>query len=54
VVALIATMVHLRVGITTAGQAMRRLGYTPQLPIHRVAERAEQAMPTGGGISGRP
>jgi putative transposase len=39
VVALIATMFHLRVGITTAWQAMRRLGYTPQLPIHRAIAR---------------
>jgi transposase len=44
VVALIATMFHLRVGITTAWQAMRRLGYTAQLPIHRAAERDEQAI----------
>ena len=44
VVALIATMFHLRVSITTAWQAMRRLGYTPQLPIHRAAERDEQAI----------
>jgi transposase len=44
VVALIATMFHLRVSITTAWQAMRRLGYTAQLPIHRAAERDEQAI----------
>ena len=44
VVALIATMFHLRVGITTAWQAMRRLGYTAQLPIHRAVERDEQAI----------
>ena len=44
VVALIATMFHLRVGITTAWQAMRRLGYTAQLPIHRAIERDEQAI----------
>lgn len=44
VVALIATMFHLRVGITTAWQAMRRLGYTAQLPIHRAAERDEAAI----------
>jgi transposase len=44
VVALIATLFHLRVGITTAWQAMRRLGYTAQLPIHRAAERDEQAI----------
>nr|WP_308129551.1 winged helix-turn-helix domain-containing protein [Actinoplanes polyasparticus] len=43
--ALIATMFHLRVGIiTTAWQAMRRLGYTPQLPIHRAIERDEAAI----------
>jgi transposase len=44
VVSLIATMFHLRVGITTAWQAMRRLGYTPQLPIHRAIERDEAAI----------
>jgi putative transposase len=44
VVALIATLFHLRVGITTAWQAMRRLGYTAQLPIHRAAERDEAAI----------
>lgn len=44
VVALIATMSHLRVGITTAWQTMRRLGYTPQLPIHRAVERDEAAI----------
>jgi transposase len=44
VVALIATMFHLRVGITTAWQAMRRLGYTAQLPIHRAIERDEAAI----------
>jgi transposase len=44
VVALIATLFHLRVGVTTAWQAMRRLGYTAQLPIHRAAERDEQAI----------
>jgi putative transposase len=44
VVALIATLFHVRVGITTAWQAMRRLGYTAQLPIHRAAERDEQAI----------
>jgi putative transposase len=44
VVALIATMFHLRVGSTTAWQAMRRLGYTAQLPIHRAVERDEQAI----------
>ena len=44
VVALIATMFHVRVGITTAWQAMRRLGYTAQMPVHRAAERDEQAI----------
>ena len=44
VVALIATMFHLRVSISTAWQAMRRLGYTAQLPIHRALERDEQAI----------
>lgn len=44
VVALIATMFHVRVGITTVWQAMRRLGYTAQLPIHRAIERDEAAI----------
>jgi transposase len=44
VVTLIATMFHVRVGVTTAWQAMRRLGYTAQLPIHRASERDEQAI----------
>jgi hypothetical protein len=44
VVALIATMFHLRVGVTTAWQAMRRLGYTAQLPIHRAIELDEPAI----------
>ena len=44
VVALIATMFHLRVGVTTAWQAMRRLGYTAQMPIHRGVERDEAAI----------
>jgi len=42
--ALIATMFHMRVGVTTVWQAMRRLGYTAQLPAHRAAERDEQAI----------
>ncbi|MFI7547319.1 winged helix-turn-helix domain-containing protein [Actinoplanes sp. NPDC049599] len=44
VVALIATLFHLRVSMTTAWQAMRRLGYTAQMPIHRAAERDEAAI----------
>ena len=44
VVALIATLFHLRVSVTTAWQAMRRLGYTAQLPIHPAAERDEAAI----------
>ena len=44
VVALIATTFHLRVGITTAWQAMRRLGYTAQMPTFRASERDERAI----------
>ncbi|GAA0471284.1 hypothetical protein GCM10010167_30500 [Paractinoplanes deccanensis] len=44
VVALIATMFHVKVGITTAWQAMRRLGYCVQMPIHRGIERDEAAI----------
>jgi transposase len=39
IAALIATMFHLRVGITTVWQAMRRLGYTAQLPTYRAIAR---------------
>ena len=42
VAALIATLLHQRVGITTAWQAMQRLGYTAQLPVHRASERDEE------------
>ncbi|WP_051366656.1 winged helix-turn-helix domain-containing protein [Hamadaea tsunoensis] len=41
---LIAVMFHVRVGVTTVWQAMRRLGYPPQQPIHRAIERDEQAI----------
>jgi transposase len=44
IAALIAAMFHLRVGITTVWQAMRRLGYTAQLPTYRAIERDEQAI----------
>ncbi|SNY73621.1 Transposase, partial [Paractinoplanes atraurantiacus] len=44
VVALIAAMFHIQVGVTTAWQAMRRLGYTAQLPIPRAIERDEAAI----------
>jgi putative transposase len=44
IVALIATMFHLRVSVTTAWQAMRRLGFTAQLSIHRAIERDEPAI----------
>jgi putative transposase len=44
VAALIATLFHRQVSIPTVWQAMRRLGYTAQLPIHRAVERDEQAI----------
>ena len=44
VVALIATMFHLSVSVSTAWQVMRRLGYTAQMPIHRAVERNEDAI----------
>ncbi|HCT76881.1 MAG TPA: hypothetical protein DGT23_09885 [Micromonosporaceae bacterium] len=37
-------MFHIRVGITTAWQAMQRIGFSPQMPIHRASERDEQAI----------
>lgn len=42
--ALIATTFHRRVSIGTVWQAMRRLGYTAQLPVHRAVERDEHAI----------
>ena len=42
--ALIATMFHLRVSIGTTWHAMRRLGYTAQLPVHRAVERDEKSI----------
>ena len=44
VAALIAPMCHRQVSIPTVWQAMRRLGYTAQLPIHRAVERDEDAI----------
>lgn len=41
---LIATMFHVRVGVTTVWQAMQRIDYTPQQPIHRAIERNEAAI----------
>jgi len=41
---LIATLFHRRVSIPTVWQAMRRLDYTAQQPIHRAIERDEQAI----------
>jgi hypothetical protein len=40
-VALIATMFHVRAGITTAWHPMSRLGYTAQMPIHPTIKRDE-------------
>lgn len=44
VAALIGTMFHRQVSIPTVWQAMRRLGYTAQLPVHRAVERDEPAI----------
>jgi transposase len=44
IAALVATMFHIRVGITTAWEVMRRIGYSPQLPTQRAIERDEQAI----------
>jgi transposase len=42
--ALITTLFHRQVSIPTVWQAMRRLGYPAQLPIHRAVERDEPAI----------
>ena len=44
VAALIATMFGIRLSITTTWQVLHRLGYTPQIPLQRAAERDEAAI----------
>lgn len=44
VATLIGRMFHVRVGITTTWQALRRLGFTTQVPVHRAAQRDETAI----------
>ena len=41
---LIGTMFHIRVGVTTVWEAMRRIGFSPQIPTRRAIERDEQAI----------
>ena len=42
--ALIGAMFKVRVSLTSTWAAMRRIGYTAQLPTHRAIERDEQAI----------
>jgi transposase len=42
VAALIGRPLHVRYTVRGATYLMRRLGYTPQVPAHRAAERDEQ------------
>jgi len=44
VVALIATMFHVRYSLKGASLLLRRMGWTPQMPSHRAAERDEDAI----------
>ncbi|MFF5295909.1 winged helix-turn-helix domain-containing protein [Paractinoplanes globisporus] len=44
IVALIAAVFGIRVGVSTAWEAMRRLGWTSQLPSYRAIERDEAAI----------
>ena len=41
---LIGRTFHLTVSIATTAETLHRAGYTPQQPIHRAAERDEQAI----------
>lgn len=41
---LIGRMFHVRVSITTTWHALRRLGFTTQVPTHRAAQRDEAAI----------
>ncbi|MEV0903225.1 winged helix-turn-helix domain-containing protein [Actinoplanes sp. NPDC049802] len=41
---LISRMFHVTVSIATVWETLRRAGYTPQQPVHRAAERDEQAI----------
>jgi putative transposase len=44
VAALAGLMFKVRVSVTTAWEAMRRIGYSPQTPTHRAIERDERAI----------
>jgi transposase len=44
IAALIGLMFKVRVSVTTAWEAMRRIGFSPQLPTRRAIERDEQAI----------
>ena len=41
---LIGRLFHITVSIATTAQVLHRAGYSPQQPIHRAAERDEQAI----------
>jgi transposase len=41
---MIGRMFHVTVSIATVWETLRRVGYTPQQPISRAAERDEQAI----------
>lgn len=44
IAALAGSMFKLRVSVTTAWEAMRRIGFSPQMPTTRAIERDEQAI----------
>lgn len=47
VATLIGRKFHVSYGVSGATRLMRRLGFTPQMPARRVAERDEQALAVG-------
>jgi transposase len=44
VTTLIARLFHVRYTVRGTSYLLRRLGYAPQVPVHRAAERDEQAI----------
>jgi transposase len=44
VTTLIARLLHVRYTVRGTSYLLHRLGYAPQVPVHRAAERDEQAV----------
>jgi len=46
VTTLIGRLFHVRYTLRGTSYLLHRIGYTPQVPVHRAAERSEQAIAT--------